>query len=99
MPSRFLLEIGTEEIPDWMIPGALTHLRDQFTKLLETNRLKGEVDWVDATPRRLVLRASGLPKAQKDSVEVISGPPVSAGDGAKMGFAKKQGVDPSTLET
>jgi glycyl-tRNA synthetase beta chain len=99
MPSRFLLEIGCEEIPDWMLTGALTHLRDGFTKLLETNRLKGEVEWVDATPRRLVLRAAGLPKGQKDSVEIITGPPVSAGDGAKMGFAKKQGVDVAVLET
>ena len=26
MSLRFLLEIGTEEIPDWMITGALDHL-------------------------------------------------------------------------
>jgi glycyl-tRNA synthetase beta chain len=99
MSSRFLLEIGCEEIPDWMISGALEHLRDAFTKLLETHKLKGEVEWVDATPRRLVLRAAGLPKGQKDSVEVVSGPPVAAGEGAKQGFAKKQGVDPAALET
>ena len=99
MASRFLLEIGCEEIPDWMIDGALEHLRDGFTKLLEVNKLAGKVEWVDATPRRLVLRAAGLPKGQKDSVEVVSGPPKSAGEGAAMGFARKQGVDVAALET
>ena len=33
MSLPFLLEIGTEEIPDWMIPGALENLRLLFEKL------------------------------------------------------------------
>jgi glycyl-tRNA synthetase beta subunit len=28
--AEFLLEIGTEEIPDWMIDGALADLRARF---------------------------------------------------------------------
>ena len=52
MSLRFLLEIGTEEIPDWMIPGALDSLRTLFVELMG-----GEFGTtVDATPRRLVLR-------------------------------------------
>ncbi|MBK5292348.1 MAG: glycine--tRNA ligase subunit beta [Acidobacteriia bacterium] len=100
MPGpNFLLEIGVEEIPDWMIPPALEHLRKAFTKLLEENRLRGKVEWVDATPRRLVLAATGLPKGQKDSVETVSGPPKSAGEGAAQGFARKLGVTVEQLET
>jgi glycyl-tRNA synthetase beta chain len=97
MPHRFLLEIGTEEIPDWMIPGALTHLKGAFIKLFEDNRLTGAVEWVDATPRRIVVLCQGLPNKQKDSTEIVSGPPKSAGEGAAQGFARKQGVDISAL--
>ncbi len=53
----------------------------------------------DATPRRLVLRAEGLQAKQANSVEVVSGPPKSAGEGAAMGFARKLGVDVSALQT
>ena len=99
MALDFLLEIGSEEIPDWMIEPALDHLKGAFTKLLADNKLKGAVAWTDATPRRLVVQLSGLPKSQKDSVETVSGPPKSAGEGAAMGFARKMGVAPDQLET
>ena len=33
MSLPLLLEIGTEEIPDWMIPGALKHLYELFQRL------------------------------------------------------------------
>jgi glycyl-tRNA synthetase beta chain len=95
----FLLEIGSEEIPDWMIPPALEHLRELFEQLLKDNSLAGTVEWVDATPRRLVLAASGLPAGQADSEELVSGPPKAAGPGAASGFARKQGVAPEALET
>ena len=92
MPLPFLLEIGTEEIPDWMIPTALTHLEKGFAQLLQQYRLSGKVTRVDATPRRLVLFAEGLPRGQKDTTELISGPPKQAGEGAAQGFARKIGV-------
>ncbi len=97
--ADFLLEIGAEEIPDWMIVPALDHLKTAFNKVLADNKLNGEVDWVDATPRRLVLHATKLPKGQKDSIDVVTGPPKSAGDGAAMGFARKNGVTVEQLET
>jgi glycyl-tRNA synthetase beta chain len=95
----FLLEIGAEEIPDWMIVPALDHLRGAFEKLLADNRLSGKVDWVDATPRRLVLKANGLPAGQADSEELVSGPPKSAGEGAAQGFARKNSTTLDQLET
>ena len=82
---NFLLEIGTEEIPHWMIPGAL--------KQLAAMNLFGVTPQVDATPRRLVVRADGLPERTPDEEQIIKGPPISAGDKAAAGFAKKQGVD------
>ena len=86
---NFLLEIGTEEIPHWMIPGALEHL----AKL----DVLGATATVDATARRLVVRATGLPERTADEVQVVKGPPKSAGEKAAAGFAKKQGVDVSAM--
>ncbi len=98
MSERFLLEIGVEEVPDWMIEPALEHMRQLFTEVLTDHNLGGTVDSVDATPRRLVLRASGIATAQNDETKAISGPPVSSGPGAAQGFAKKMGVSLDELQ-
>jgi len=95
----FLLEIGTEEIPDWMIIPALNNLQDMFQALLDQHVLGGRVTNVDATPRRLVLRADGLLERQADVEELVLGPPKSAGPGAAAGFAKKMGATPDQLGT
>jgi len=95
----FLLEIGTEEIPDWMIVPALNNLQDMFQSLLDQHVLGGRVTSVDATPRRLVLRAEGLLERQADVEELVLGPPKSAGAGAAAGFAKKMGTTPEQLGT
>lgn len=97
MSLPFLLEIGCEEIPDWMILPALQHLRQLFEEVLSGNHLSGEVTAVEATPRRLVLKAAGLKKRQADSEELAMGPPKSAGAGAAAGFAKKMGTTPNSL--
>jgi glycyl-tRNA synthetase beta chain len=89
----FLLEIGAEEIPDWMIPGALENLRLLFEKLA----IPHESITMDATPRRLVLRADGLPTRQADSEERVMGPSKSAPAQAVAGFARKQGITPADL--
>jgi len=95
----FLLEIGTEEIPDWMIAPALNNLQDMFQALLDQHALGGKVTAVDATPRRLVLRADGLLERQADVEELVLGPPTSVGAGAAAGFAKKMGTTPDQLGT
>ncbi len=86
---NFLLEIGTEEIPHWMIPSAVAQL--------EKLDLFGATPQVDATPRRLVVRATGLPMRTADQTLVVKGPPITAGEKAAAGFAKKQGVDLSAM--
>ncbi len=94
---NFYLEVGSEEIPDWMIVPALNHLQDTFQRWLDENQLHGKVASVDATPRRLVLRAEGLRERQADSTELVTGPPVSAPPAAKAGFARRAGAAPDDL--
>jgi glycyl-tRNA synthetase beta chain len=93
MSVPFLLEIGTEEIPDWMIPTALENLLLLFEKLA----LPHESVRLDATPRRLVLRVEGLPARMADSEERVMGPAKSAPAQAVAGFARKQGLKPEDL--
>ena len=93
MNLPFLLEIGTEEIPDWMIPNALENLHLLFEKL----EIPHESVTLDATPRRLVLRVDGLPERQADSEERVLGPAKSAPPQAVAGFARKQGIKPEDL--
>jgi len=95
MSLPLLVEIGTEEIPDWMIPGALESLRLLFEKL----EIPHESLRLDATPRRLVLRAEGVVEKQADSEERVLGPAKSAPVQAVAGFARKQGVRPEDLAT
>jgi glycyl-tRNA synthetase beta chain len=85
MSLPFLLEIGTEEIPDWMIPGALESLKGQLEGL-------GIAARMDATPRRLTARADNLPERLADSEERVMGPPRAANPKAVEGFARKLGV-------
>lgn len=89
--STFLLEIGTEEIPHWMIPSALAQL----------NRFElfgAGLRRVEATPRRLVLGASEVPERTPDQEQLVKGPPITAGGKAAAGFAKKQRVELSAMQ-
>jgi glycyl-tRNA synthetase beta chain len=104
MPD-FLLEIGCEEIPARMIDGASLELRERVQKLLHRERLQpaGEITCLD-TPRRLAVLAAGLPSAQPDVTEQMTGPSASIAfkngepTAAAHAFAKKAGVDVSALE-
>ena len=104
MPD-FLLEIGCEEIPARMIDGASRELRDRVGALLERERLSpsGAIASFD-TPRRLALMVPGIPAAQADVTEQVTGPSaqVAFKDGqptpAAHAFAKKAGVDLGKLE-
>jgi glycyl-tRNA synthetase beta chain len=84
----FLLEIGAEEIPDWMIPGALEYLRGIGIPGAR----------VDATPRRLVVQSGSVPARQADTEEKLTGPAKAAPQQAVAGFARKLGVTPEELQ-
>ena len=99
MSLPFLLEIGTEEIPDWMIIPALNQLQDMFQALLDQQSLGGKVTSVDATPRRLYLRAANVEEYKAFLKERTTGPRTSAGPTAAAGFAKKMGTTPEKLLT
>jgi glycyl-tRNA synthetase beta chain len=90
MSLPFLIEIGTEEIPDWMIPGALESLRGHLEGLGIGARM-------DATPRRLTARAEGLVERLPDTEERVTGPRKNAPPQAVEGFARKQKVTPAEL--
>ncbi len=104
MPD-FLLEIGCEEIPARMIDDASSELRERVERLLQRERLSpaGAVSYLD-TPRRLAVLAAGIPAAQPDVTEQVTGPSVTVAfkDGqptpAAQAFARKAGVDVSQLE-
>ncbi len=84
---HFLLEIGAEEIPDWMIEPALADLRARFESVFKA--FGGSSLAVDGTPRRLVLIAKDLAEQAPDVETVVQGPYLSAGAGAAQGFARK----------
>ncbi|MGA7514456.1 MAG: glycine--tRNA ligase subunit beta, partial [Candidatus Sulfotelmatobacter sp.] len=103
MPD-FLLEIGCEEIPARMIDAASEELRERVRALLSRERLPpNEITHFD-TPRRLAVIAAGIPVAQPDITEQVTGPSATVAykDGqptpAAQAFARKAGVDVSQLE-
>src|SRR5580704_7077100 len=104
MPD-FLLEIGCEEIPARMIDAASLDLRERVQKLLEQEHLfaTGAIVSLDS-PRRLAVLAEGVPVAQPDVTDQVTGPSANVAfkDGqptqAAHAFARKAGVDVSRLE-
>ena len=104
MPD-FLLEIGCEEIPARMIDAGSQELEKRVNDLLSRERLAPAQTIIHLdTPRRLAILAPGIPAAQPDITEKVTGPSVSISfkDGqptpAAQAFAKKAGIDVSRLE-
>ena len=95
---NLLLEIGCEEIPDWMLSGALKNLEASLGVIAKGFQLGDVTMRTDATPRRLVIRAEGLVEHQPDSELRIWGPAKDAPAKAVEGFAKKLGVAVEQLD-
>ncbi|NLJ99284.1 MAG: glycine--tRNA ligase subunit beta [Tissierellia bacterium] len=74
MSNKYLLEIGTEELPARLIEGALKQLRDNTDKMLKEERIGYESIKTYSTPRRLVLIIEGLKDEQDTLEESIKGP-------------------------
>lgn len=91
---NLLLEIGCEEIPDWMLAGALEYLNTGISDLLKQQASIR----TDATPRRLTVRAEGLIEREPDTEERVWGPAKTAPAAAIEGFAKKQGVTAGQIQ-
>ena len=102
--SKYLLEIGVEELPYKFIPSAVKQLKDSFGKFLETNHINfGDIN-VLATPRRLTVIINDLADAQPDSEKVFKGPikKIAYDENGNLtkageGFAKKNGINTDDL--
>ncbi|HET8947279.1 MAG TPA: glycine--tRNA ligase subunit beta, partial [Candidatus Polarisedimenticolia bacterium] len=95
----FLLEIGTEEIPARMIPGALEALARGLTDALAAAGLPATASKPLGSPRRLALIVEGIPEQSPDQSVEVTGPPASVAFDAQgrptkagEGFARAQGV-------
>ncbi len=102
--SKYLLEIGTEELPYRFIPSAIEQLKKSFETLLTTNKIDYSDIKVYATPRRLAVILDGLSKEGKDEIKIVKGPIKTVAydengniTKAAEGFCKKNGIDPSAL--
>lgn len=103
--ESLLVELGTEELPPKALKALGLAFREGIVAGLEQRGLgHGEVQWF-ATPRRLavLIRQLQLQGADK-AIEVLGPPADRARDeqgnwtAATLGFANKQGVDPSLLQ-
>ena len=104
MAKKYLLEIGTEELPYKFISSALNQLKESLTKVLEENKIEFKDIITYGTPRRLCAIVNGISESQPDLTTEIKGPPAniafdSSGNltNAGLGFAKKQGINPDIL--
>ena len=102
--ANFLLEIGTEEIPAGYLPPAIESIGRAFRQKLEENRIGFDGVTVYATPRRLVVLASGVADGQEAGEEELKGPAAKAAYDASgkptkalEGFARGNGIDISTV--
>ena len=102
--SKYLLELGTEELPYRFIPQAISSLKSSFTKFLDENKTGFDKVEVYATPRRLAVIISGLESQSPDEEKIVKGPIAKiaydeAGNLSKAGegFARKNGLDPKDL--
>ncbi|HYD14368.1 MAG TPA: glycine--tRNA ligase subunit beta [Allosphingosinicella sp.] len=96
--SDFLLELLSEEIPARMQDKARADLARLFEERLGEAGLKAEAVTTYATPRRLVLMASGLPEATEAVSEELKGPRTTAPPQALEGFLRKTGLGQDQLE-
>ena len=102
--SKYLLEIGCEELPYKFIPSAIKQLKTGFENFLNDNKVKFEDVTVYATPRRLAVIVSGLDKESKDEEKIIKGPikKVAYDENGNLtkageGFCRKNGVTQNDL--
>ncbi len=86
--ANLLLELFSEEIPARMQQRAADELGRLVGEKLKASELEFESLTTDVTPRRLVLRATGLPLSQPDTKTERKGPRVGAPEKAMHGFLK-----------
>ncbi len=102
--SKYLIEIGTEELPYKFIPSALEQLKTAFKKALSENRIEFQEIKTYGTPRRLTVIVEDITSSQPDIKKELKGPPAKIAfdengnlSQAGLGFAKKQNIDTNAI--
>ena len=102
--NKYLLEIGTEELPYKFVNTGVAQLKSSFEKLLKENQIDFTEIKSYSTPRRLTIIIEGFEEKQPDTVKTVKGPILNIAydengnlTKAGQGFAKKNGVDESSL--
>ena len=105
--ADFLFEIGCEEIPAGMLPGAIKELKVILEKYFSAYNLSsGSSVESYGAPRRLVASCSNLHLKQPDEIKEITGPPKSVSydsagkpTRAAESFAQKMNMGVENLST
>lgn len=102
--SKYLLEIGVEELPYKFITSAEAQLKTSFEKFLEANQISYNNIEVLTTPRRLAVIIDNIADSQPDSTKIFKGPikKIAYDENGNLskageGFAKKNGLNPEDL--
>ena len=102
--SKYLLEIGTEELPAKFSHSVLEQFKSLIEFELDKKLIKFEQIFVTSTPRRIVLLLEGLVDYAEDKITERKGPKANSAylDGcptnAALGFAKSLDIDVGELE-
>ncbi len=102
--NKYLLEIGTEELPYSFVTSGQNQLKQAFSDALKETRIEFKNIKTYGTPRRLCVIVEDIAENQPDLVKEIKGPPAKIAfdengqlSKAGLGFAKKQGLNPEDL--
>ena len=72
--SRYLLEIGVEEIPSDYIESTKKQLKEKFEKLIIDNNLTVDEVRVESTPRRFAIFLENINRSENDETISVKGP-------------------------
>ncbi len=102
--SKYLLEIGTEELPAKFSYSVLEQFKSLLEFELDKKLIKCDNIVVTSTPRRIVLLLEGLVDYAEDKIIVRKGPKANSAylngspTNAALGFANSLGIDVGELE-
>ena len=102
--SRYLLEIGVEEIPSDYIKATKAQLKDKFEKLIDENKLSVDEIRIESTPRRFAIFLENINASKSDELISVKGPSAAIaydeeGNPNKplLGFLRGQGAELSDV--
>jgi len=102
--SKYLLEIGTEELPAKFSHSVIEQFKSLIEFELDKKLIKFEHIVVTSTPRRIVLLLEGLVDYAEDKIIERKGPKANSAylngspTNAALGFANSLGIDVGELE-